>query len=70
MDEAKLVETDAHGLIGKYVGETAPKTLQKIDEAMGGVLFIDEAYALTVGKGENDFGQEAVDTLILVTYNT
>lgn len=46
LGEAKLVETDAHGLIGKYVGETAPKTLDKINEAMNGVLFIDEAYSL------------------------
>lgn len=68
MDEAKLVETDAHGLIGKYVGETAPKTLQKIDEAMGGVLFIDEAYALTTDAshdgGNTSYGDEAIAVLL------
>ena len=44
--EAKLIETDAHGLLGNAVGETAPKTETKIRDALGGVLFIDEAYAL------------------------
>ncbi len=43
LDEAKLVETDGQCLIGKYVGETAPKTKSKINDAMNGVLFIDEA---------------------------
>lgn len=67
LPEAKLVETDAHGLIGKYVGETAPKTLAKINEAMNGVLFIDEAYALaeTSGpNGSNGYGNEAVSVLL------
>ncbi|MBP3646452.1 MAG: AAA family ATPase [Clostridia bacterium] len=68
LDEAKLVETDAHGLIGKYVGETAPKTLAKINEAMGGVLFIDEAYSLmgrtTVNGGTTSYGEEAIAVLL------
>jgi len=68
LDEAKLIETDSHGLIGKYVGETAPKTLQKINEAMGGVLFIDEAYALTAGNthgnGSSSYGDEAIAVLL------
>ena len=68
LDEAKLVETDAHGLIGKYVGETAPKTLKKIGEAMGGVLFIDEAYGLTgedtVSGGKASYGDEAISVLL------
>lgn len=68
LDEAKLVETDAHGLIGKYVGETAPKTLAKINDAMGGVLFIDEAYSLTGGTtvngGATSYGEEAIAVLL------
>ena len=55
LPEAKLTETDAHGLISKYVGETASKTLEKINEAMGGVLFIDEAYSLA----QSSYGDEA-----------
>lgn len=68
LDEAKLIETDAHGLIGKYVGETAPKTLAKINDAMGGVLFIDEAYSLaggtTVNGGATSYGEEAIAVLL------
>lgn len=68
LDEAKLVETDAHGLIGRYVGETAPKTQQKINEAMGGVLFIDEAYALADhsahSNGNTSYGDEAIAVLL------
>lgn len=57
-----LIETDRSGLVAEYVGQTAPKTNAKIDEAMDGVLFIDEAYTL-VGEG-NDFGKEAIATLL------
>jgi len=60
----KYIEVDRGGLVCGYVGQTATRTQEVVDEAMGGVLFIDEAYALTVNKGENDFGQEAVDTLL------
>ncbi len=66
LKEAKLVETDAHGLIGRYIGGTAPKTLDKINEAMDGVLFIDEAYSLIVGsdvKG-GSYGEEAIAVLL------
>lgn len=66
--EAKLVETDAHGLIGKYVGQTGPKTHDKVNEAMNGVLFIDEAYGLTSGEsasgGVTSYGDEAIAVLL------
>ena len=66
--EAKLVETDGRGLLGKFVGETAPKTEAKIDSAMGGVLFIDEAYALvgshTATGGATNYGEEAIAVLL------
>lgn len=64
LSSGQLVEVDRSGLVAGYVGQTAIKTQQVIKEAMGGILFIDEAYALTYGKGESDFGQEAVDTIL------
>lgn len=59
----QLIETDRSGLVGEFIGSTALKTNKIIDKALDGVLFIDEAYALAEG-GANDFGKEAIATLI------
>ena len=68
LPEAKLVETDSTGLLGRFVGETGPKTQRKIQEAMGGVLFIDEAYALCAGSTASgtsgNYGDEAIAVLL------
>ena len=63
LSKGQLVEVDRSGLVAGYVGQTALKTQKVIEKAMGGVLFIDEAYALN-GKSENDFGQETIDTIL------
>jgi SpoVK/Ycf46/Vps4 family AAA+-type ATPase len=66
LERGVMVETDRQGLVAGYVGQTAIKTSKKIDEAEGGVLFIDEAYALTSGgkSSMGDFGDEAIQTLL------
>lgn len=62
LSSGHLVETDRSGLVAEYVGQTAVKTGKVIDSAIGGVLFIDEAYTLAGDK--NDFGNEAIATLL------
>lgn len=63
LETGHLVETDRSGLVAEYVGQTAIKTNNIIDSALGGVLFIDEAYSLVQGSG-NDYGREAISTLL------
>ena len=64
VSKGHLVETDRSGMVAGYVGQTALKTAQVIKKAKGGVLFIDEAYSLTSEDGSNDYGKEAIDTLV------
>ena len=63
LEKGQLVEVDRSGLVAGYVGQTALKTQEAIKKAIGGVLFIDEAYSLSSG-GENDFGREAIETIL------
>ena len=64
LKKGHTVETDRSGLVAAYVGQTAIKTNALIDSALNGVLFIDEAYALVPEKKANDYGQEAISTLL------
>ena len=63
LSKGHLIEVDRAALVGEYVGQTAPRVKKKIEEAIGGILFIDEAYTLTSDSGI-DYGQEAINTLL------
>ena len=58
------METERSGLVAGYMGQTAEQVRKKVEEAKGGVLFIDEAYTLSNSGNEGDYGQEAIDTLL------
>ncbi len=64
VEKGHLIEVDREKLVGSYVGETAQKTKTALDSAIGGTLFIDEAYTLVKGANQNDFGKEAIETLL------
>ncbi len=64
LSKGQLVEVDRSGLVAGFVGQTALKTQEVIEKAKGGVLFIDEAYALTNQESPNDFGKEAIEVLL------
>ncbi|HVS36929.1 MAG TPA: AAA family ATPase, partial [Gemmataceae bacterium] len=63
LSRGHLIETDRSGLVAEYAGQTGPKTNLRIDEALDGVLFIDEAYSLVAERGDDPYGMEALQTL-------
>jgi stage V sporulation protein K len=63
LPKGHLIEVERADLVGEFIGQTAQKTKEQLKKAMGGIMFIDEAYALARG-GEKDFGKEAIDTLV------
>ncbi len=63
LSEGQLIEVDRSGLVAEYIGHTEPKTQTVINRALGGVLFIDEAYSLA-NRGENDFGRAAIEVML------
>jgi len=64
LERGHIIEVDREGLIAGFVGQTALKTHEKVESAMGGILFIDEAYALSEGGGQHDFGKEAIEVIL------
>lgn len=64
LSKGQMYETDREGMVAGYVGQTASKVDKVVEESLGGVLFIDEAYALTQNATGNDYGSEAVNTLL------
>ncbi|MCY1691662.1 AAA family ATPase [Exiguobacterium sp. SL14] len=65
LERPEVVETDRSSLVGAFVGQTEEQVMSKVREAVGGVLFIDEAYALKrAGQSGNDYGQAPIDTLV------
>ena len=64
LSKGHFIETDRSGLVGGYLGQTAIKTKDVLDSALGGILFIDEAYSLSSATGEDQYGQEAIDTIL------
>lgn len=63
LSKGHLVEVDRSGLVAGYMGQTGEKVMEVVEQAKGGILFIDEAYALAAGKQDGDFGKEAIDIL-------
>jgi len=64
LPKGHLIETDRSGLVAEYAGQTAPKTNRCVDEAIGGLLFIDEAYSLVAEAGDDPYGNEALQVLL------
>ena len=64
MEKGHTIETDRSGLVAEYAGQTGPRTHQRVDEALHGVLFVDEAYSLVAEQGQDAFGVEAVQALL------